>query len=65
MNGTVVDVLVNAVIKYAGDTLVIMEAMKMEHAVKALVDGTVTDVYVAKGELVGGALPVGFDALDN
>jgi len=43
-----------------------MEAMKMEHAVKAVVDGTVTDVYVAKGELVGGGVDlVGFDALDN
>ena len=67
MNGTVVDVLVNAGDQVAaGDTLVIMEAMKMEHAVKALVDGTVTDVYVAKGELVDGGVDlVGFDALDN
>jgi len=33
----------------------------MEHAVKALVDGTVTDVFVAKGELVGGGADlVGF-----
>ncbi|MEC7555435.1 MAG: acetyl-CoA carboxylase biotin carboxyl carrier protein subunit, partial [Pseudomonadota bacterium] len=67
MNGTVVDVLVNAGDQVAaGDTLVIMEAMKMEHAVKALVDGTVTDVYVAKGELVDGGVDlIGFDALDN
>ena len=67
MNGTVVDVLVNAGDQVAaGDTLVIMEAMKMEHAVKALVDGTVTDVYVAQGELVDGGIDlVGFDALDS
>ena len=62
MNGTVIDVCVSAgAVVAAGDTLVIMEAMKMEHAVKALVDGTVTDVFVAKGELVdGGADLVGF-----
>ena len=62
MNGTVIDVCVSAgAVVAAGDTLVIMEAMKMEHAVKALVDGTVTDVFVATGELVdGGADLVGF-----
>ena len=55
MNGTVIDVLVSAggsVV--AGDTLIIMEAMKMEHAVTALADGTVSEVFVAKGELVDG-----------
>ena len=39
--------------------------MKMEHTVKALADGTVTDIYVAKGELVGGGVElVGF-AIDD
>ena len=55
MNGTVIDVLVSAggsVV--AGDTLIIMEAMKMEHAVTALADGTVREVFVVKGELVDG-----------
>ena len=67
MNGTVIDVLVSAgAAVAAGDTLVIMEAMKMEHAVKALVDGTVTDVFVAKGELVdGGTDLIGFVAADT
>ena len=57
MNGTVVEVLVKPGDEVAaGDTLVILEAMKMEHAVKALVDGTVTDVYVDTGELVDGGV---------
>ena len=39
MNGTVVDVLVNAGDQVAaGDTLVIMEAMKMEHVLEILCD---------------------------
>ena len=55
MNGTVIDVLVSAGGSVtAGETLVIMEAMKMEHAVTALADGSVSEVFVAKGELVDG-----------
>jgi len=41
----------------AGDTLVVMEAMKMEHAVKAPHAGKVVELRVAAGEQVdGGAL---------
>jgi acetyl/propionyl-CoA carboxylase alpha subunit len=36
----------------AGDVLVVLEAMKMEHAVRAPVDGTVEDVLVAAGQQV-------------
>ena len=36
----------------AGDVLVVLEAMKMEHAVRAAIDGTVEDVLVAAGEQV-------------
>ena len=36
----------------AGDTLVAIEAMKMEHEVRAPSDGTVTEVHVAAGEQV-------------
>ncbi|HEX7613641.1 MAG TPA: acetyl-CoA carboxylase biotin carboxyl carrier protein subunit [Thermoanaerobaculia bacterium] len=36
-----------------GDTLVLVEAMKMEHAVRAPGDGTVTRVLVAEGQMVG------------
>ncbi|CAM3888496.1 acetyl/propionyl/methylcrotonyl-CoA carboxylase subunit alpha [Rheinheimera salexigens] len=64
MNGTVVAVLVEkgAVVK-AGDTLVIMEAMKMEYSIKANHDGTVNDVFYAAGDLVqDGAELVDFTA---
>jgi len=36
----------------AGQTLVIMEAMKMEHAIKAPADGVVSDVFFAEGDQV-------------
>jgi 3-methylcrotonyl-CoA carboxylase alpha subunit len=36
----------------AGETIVVMEAMKMEHAVKAPHDGRVTEVRVAPGDQV-------------
>ncbi len=53
MNGAVVAVLVEAgqLVK-AGETLVIMEAMKMEHSLKAPHDGTVAEIYFAEGDLV-------------
>ncbi|MBC81187.1 MAG: 3-methylcrotonyl-CoA carboxylase [Gammaproteobacteria bacterium] len=64
MNGTVVQVLVSVGDKVsAGDTLIIMEAMKMEHAIKAPGPGTVTDIYFSASELVdGGADLIGFEA---
>jgi len=37
----------------AGDKLVIMEAMKMEHTISAPVSGTVREVYFAVGDQVG------------
>jgi propionyl-CoA carboxylase alpha chain len=36
----------------AGDTLVAIEAMKMEHEVRAPTGGTVTEVHVTAGEQV-------------
>ncbi|GAC1609975.1 MAG: biotin carboxylase N-terminal domain-containing protein [Mycobacteriales bacterium] len=36
----------------AGEVLVVLEAMKMEHAVRAPVDGTVDDVLVSAGQQV-------------
>jgi len=55
MNGTIVDILVNAGDSVgAGDTLLIMEAMKMEHAIKAPTDGKVTEIFYSKGDLVDG-----------
>ena len=50
MNGTVIDVLVSAGGSVtAGETLVIMEAMKMEHAVTALADGSVRRSICSQG----------------
>jgi acetyl/propionyl-CoA carboxylase alpha subunit len=60
MPGKILKVLVEkgAAVK-AGETLVVMEAMKMEHAVKAPHDGVATDVRAKVGEQVdGGALLV-------
>jgi len=53
MNGSVVDILVKegqAVTQ--GQTLVIVEAMKMEHAIKAPKDGIVEVIFFTAGELV-------------
>ncbi|HEY5026265.1 MAG TPA: biotin carboxylase N-terminal domain-containing protein [Acidimicrobiales bacterium] len=51
--GTVVKVAVAAGDTVAtGDTLVAIEAMKMEHEVRAPSDGTVTEVHVVAGEQV-------------
>lgn len=53
MNGAVVAVLVTSGQQVkAGETLVIMEAMKMEHSLKAPHDGTVSEIYFAEGDLV-------------
>jgi propionyl-CoA carboxylase alpha chain len=53
MPGTVLRVDVKAGdIVAAGDTLVVLEAMKMEHAVKALAGGTVTELLVTPGQQV-------------
>ncbi len=55
MNGTVVDILAKAGDQVqAGDTLIILEAMKMEYAIKAPAPGTVTEIFYAKGDLVDG-----------
>ncbi len=55
MNGTVVDVLVKPGDQVkANDTLLIMEAMKMEHAVRAPTQGKVVEIYYQSGDLVDG-----------
>ncbi len=53
MNGAVVAILVAAgAAVTAGQTLVIMEAMKMEHAIKAPADGVVSELFFAEGDQV-------------
>lgn len=55
MNGTMVSVLVNPGEAVSKDQpLVIMEAMKMEHTIKAPSDGVVDEVFFNAGEMVNG-----------
>ncbi|KXI29992.1 acetyl/propionyl/methylcrotonyl-CoA carboxylase subunit alpha [Paraglaciecola hydrolytica] len=55
MNGTVVAILVDAnEMVAAGQSLIVIEAMKMEHAIKASEAGKVTEFYYAVGQLVDG-----------
>jgi propionyl-CoA carboxylase alpha chain len=50
----------------AGQTLVVLEAMKMEHVVRASTDGVVADVRVAKGQHVeNGTLLLVFEPADD
>jgi 3-methylcrotonyl-CoA carboxylase alpha subunit len=63
MNGTVVAILaeVNETVE-AGQSLIVIEAMKMEHAIKATTSGRVTEFFYKVGELVdGGAELLAFD----
>lgn len=64
MNGSIVAVLVEPGQKVEkGTSLVIMEAMKMEHTITAAADGTVTEIFYQAGDLVeGGADLLAFDA---
>ncbi|MDX1599580.1 MAG: acetyl/propionyl/methylcrotonyl-CoA carboxylase subunit alpha [Marinobacter sp.] len=53
MDGAIIDVLVKSgQTVQQGDTLVILEAMKMEHPVKADRDGVVDEVLVSNGDQV-------------
>ncbi|MGB0467906.1 MAG: acetyl-CoA carboxylase biotin carboxylase subunit [Pontibacterium sp.] len=67
MNGAVVAVLVEKGQEVtAGQTLVIMEAMKMEHSISAPHDGTISEIFFAEGDLVNeGAELIALDASDE
>ena len=64
MNGTMVSVMVDNGQRVEKDqALVIMEAMKMEHTIRAPADGVVTTVYFAEGDMVdGGSELLAFEA---
>jgi 3-methylcrotonyl-CoA carboxylase alpha subunit len=64
MNGTVVAILVEPDEQVElGQTLMVMEAMKMEHSLKAPAAGCVREFYFKAGELVdGGAELLAFQA---
>ena len=53
MQGMVLSVLVNrgALVK-KGDTLLVLEAMKMENPIHSPVDGKVTEIFVDTGDVV-------------
>jgi len=63
MPGSVVEVLVKpGDVVAKGATLMIIEAMKMEHTIVAPVAGTVKEVFFAKGDQVGeGVNLIGFE----
>ena len=67
MNGTVVSLLVETGTPVSkGDTLLVMEAMKMEHTIDALADGMVTEFYFQPGDIVdGGADLLAFEGSEK
>ena len=67
MNGSVVTLLVEAgtAVK-KGDSLIVIEAMKMEHTLSAPADGTVAEFFFAAGDLVSqGAELLKFEANED
>ena len=64
MPGKVIDLRVEAGERVvAGQTLVVLEAMKMEHPMSATEDGVVTEVRIALGDQVeSGTLLLVFEA---
>ena len=64
MPGTVIDLKVKKGSKVkAGDTLVILEAMKMEHSIKASEDGVISELFISGNDQVeNGALLMVLDS---
>jgi propionyl-CoA carboxylase alpha chain len=59
MPGRVLEVRVSpGQLVHAGETLIVMEAMKMEHVIAASADGTVDEVLVSEGDQVESGAPL-------
>jgi 3-methylcrotonyl-CoA carboxylase alpha subunit len=57
MNGTMVKILVAAGEHVSKDKpLLIMEAMKMEHTIRAPSDGVVDSIFYSEGDMVDGGV---------
>jgi 3-methylcrotonyl-CoA carboxylase alpha subunit len=67
MNGTMVSVLVKPGEQVSKDQpLLIMEAMKMEHTIKAPANGTIDEIFFQVGDMVdGGAELLAFSEQEN
>lgn len=67
MNGTMVSILVESGDIVSKDQpLVIMEAMKMEHTIKAPADGVIDNIFYSEGDMVdGGSELLEFTASDT
>ena len=67
MPGNIIDVRVNVGDDIvAGQTLIVIEAMKMEHIISAPTSGTVTELFVATGQQVdNGAVLLAIDSTDT
>jgi len=67
MNGTMVSVLVKSGEQVSKDQpLLIMEAMKMEHTIKAPANGTIDEIFFQVGDMVdGGAELLAFSEQEN
>jgi len=67
MNGTMISILVEAGTTVSkNQPLVIMEAMKMEHTIKAPSDGIVNEIFFQAGDMIdGGAELLSFNEQIN
>ena len=67
MNGTIVSLVAAAGVEVeAGAALLVMEAMKMEHTIRAPAKGQVDSFYYQPGDLVdGGAELLAFTASED